>query len=468
MKTATSRCLSDASLQRTLVKMSVWLLLCVPPVSALANDRGAELVRRAERARSAGECQQAVEAARDALRTTSKPTVRFSAYQSLEQSYKELDDDAQLEATFTEHLRVAPDPWTKHNYANFMVRRFRNDEAIELEKSVLAEKDFPAAHHTLATAYRHKADALDDSQHDEKSRLNKLALEADPTDDGAREEIARIKRVYEDRPDAAPATEPAVRPPRSADPANRDGSPTAADLDAYVDQLRAPESLPRVVAAQTLGRAGAAAQRAVPELVVLAGHTDPAERNAAMLALVQIAPRDPAVIHTIVETLPTMDQRLFSQLLPKLRAVGAPVVTAVLQALAKGRVPQHAGESLILDGADFAKQSPAVVDAAAAQLGKALQQSDPATRLNAARTLAAFGAAARAALPALTAALRDKNPTVRTLAANALGAIGPPAAAAVPTLTTLLVDEVPQVSSQARQALVRINDTEASNSSTAH
>ena len=72
-----------------------------------------------------------------------------------------------------------------------------------------------------------------------------------------------------------------------------------------------------------------------------------------------------------------------------------------------------------------------------ASLTEELQQGQTPQRIDAAKTLAGFGALAVDAVPALIIALGDENKALRTYAIKALGRIGPPAKAAIPALEAL-------------------------------
>ena len=73
-------------------------------------------------------------------------------------------------------------------------------------------------------------------------------------------------------------------------------------------------------------------------------------------------------------------------------------------------------------------------DVTVASLKEGLQKGDIAERIDAAKTLARFGALAADAVPALIEALGHKNKTLRKNAVKALGKIGPAAKAALPAL----------------------------------
>jgi len=95
---------------------------------------------------------------------------------------------------------------------------------------------------------------------------------------------------------------------------------------------------------------------------------------------------------------------------------------------------------------------PRAVDAespSVSELETKLSDPNPELRVQAARGLAAQGAAAATAVAALADRLSDDVPTVRAHAAHALGAIGPAAASTFTKLAALVVDEDPQVRREA-------------------
>ncbi len=96
---------------------------------------------------------------------------------------------------------------------------------------------------------------------------------------------------------------------------------------------------------------------------------------------------------------------------------------------------------------------PAAQSADLAELAKAANSPDEATRLKAIETLGQQGAAA---VPALTALLKAESPLTRAYAARALGSVGPAAKSAAEGLIGLLGDEDPTVRRQAIGALAAI------------
>jgi HEAT repeat protein len=98
------------------------------------------------------------------------------------------------------------------------------------------------------------------------------------------------------------------------------------------------------------------------------------------------------------------------------------------------------------------RKAGAQVDPVAVQMEQ-LQAKDPATRQQAARTLANIGRNAEAASPALIQALKDENPLVRREAAWALAKIGSRDKAIVPFLVDMLKDKSAEVRGTAIRAL---------------
>lgn len=76
-----------------------------------------------------------------------------------------------------------------------------------------------------------------------------------------------------------------------------------------------------------------------------------------------------------------------------------------------------------------------------AQLVKALEDSDPSVRIEAAEDLSKLGPGAVEAMPSLLEALVDDNADVRSAAAQALGAMGRKAVSAAPALIEALEDD---------------------------
>lgn len=88
-------------------------------------------------------------------------------------------------------------------------------------------------------------------------------------------------------------------------------------------------------------------------------------------------------------------------------------------------------------------------------LVQALRDPDAVVRFQAARTLGAFGPAAKEAVPALVEALQDSDKEVPMIATRALGEIGMPAKDAVPALRKL-GERDPKLKDAVKEALSKI------------
>lgn len=138
------------------------------------------------------------------------------------------------------------------------------------------------------------------------------------------------------------------------------------------------------------------------------GHADPAERQRAAVALMQIAP-------AVCAMLPMLG--------PALRQLDA-----------DGRA-----EAVMTIG-ELGVRLQAVVPALhAAVKNTVLTDGDEAVRTSALSALTLLGPQSRSQVPALLEGLRDEAPVVRAGAAQALGLLGAEAKEAVPALTTALL-----------------------------
>lgn len=166
-----------------------------------------------------------------------------------------------------------------------------------------------------------------------------------------------------------------------------------------VSVLRAgggPEARWRAIDA--VGRIGAEARDAGPELTAALDDPDPVVQRVAAQALDKLAPHVPDAVPALVKAFPRIE---------------------AIRAVARY-------------GAKAADAVPALVGL--------LKHPDPAVRWNAARALGKLEITAKPAVPDLVAAMSDPDAEVREHAAEALGDIGPPAADAVPALVKVLAD----------------------------
>lgn len=85
------------------------------------------------------------------------------AYAKLRDIYQHRGEIDAADDMYRSVINLDPESaWSKGNYANFLIRHERYDEAIEWAQAAIAQMDYGAARHTLAEAYARKAhDALD-------------------------------------------------------------------------------------------------------------------------------------------------------------------------------------------------------------------------------------------------------------------------------------------------------------------
>jgi HEAT repeat protein len=164
-------------------------------------------------------------------------------------------------------------------------------------------------------------------------------------------------------------------------------------------------------AADALGRLGADARGAGPELIRALDDPDPHVKTIAAQTLEKLAPHVPEAVSALIKAFPRVEA---------IRAVC--------------RYGEKAAEAV-----------PPLVGL--------LKNSDPPVRWNAARALGKLQETAKSAIPDLVAAMGDPDKDVREHAAEALGDIGPAAADSVPALVKVLADPEPMVRRDAVRAL---------------
>jgi HEAT repeat protein len=207
--------------------------------------------------------------------------------------------------------------------------------------------------------------------------------------------------------------------------------PQTDSVPALLRQLDQPER--RTAALAALADLGPAARPALPALMAMLRSAAPSSEEfpAAARALGRIGP----------EARPA---------LPFLRSV---LITAKLnEATGRGREAAAAAVRAIL-----APEDPGLATYAR-RLARALADTDPFVRVEAARGLRELGPCAAPAVPELRRALRrDPAPKIRALAAEALGAIGPQAGAARDDLRRATRDSEDGVRRQAVVALAALS-----------
>lgn len=282
-------------------------------------------------------------------------------------------------------------------------------------------------------------------------------------------------------------------------------------LQIVKDTLRDADPGNRMLAVQSLGRMGPAAEEAIPDLIQVLGEENAPLRPAAVTALSAIGAgavpalvaalnrQSPAIrsgaadalggigagatqaIPALINLLGDRDYEISHHAASALGRIGPAAVPALMQVAARedGRVTGmaetvfsylDAGPDLVHELARLLGSSgekPCVRAFATKALGRMQEKAkDAAPDLvralggensevrSAARW--ALGQIGPAAVPALREALKNDNVQVRSNAASALGSMGPAAEDAVPALAQALRDENPVVRIEAISALEKI------------
>ncbi len=236
------------------------------------------------------------------------------------------------------------------------------------------------------------------------------------------------------------------------------GPPAATDVPALRTALRekgAPPEL-RAQAANSLGKLGAGAREAVPELAEALASPDVAVRRAAAAALVQIGPPAKGALLRLIDALGDKE---------KDKEVRRLALEAIARLGADGKLASVDVANLIDDidpatrkaaGAALAAIDP---DAALPAYARALFVKDDGVRLDAAEFLVSLGPKARPRTADLIAALSDKNPAVRLKVARALTLADPTSGSPVPVLTEFLASKDVAVRREASAGLAAVGAT---------
>ncbi len=221
----------------------------------------------------------------------------------------------------------------------------------------------------------------------------------------------------------------------------------------------------RLAAAVALGKIGADAREAVPELTRALADTDPRVRGEAAAALGAIGPKAAAAVPELARMAVGEEEDLLADLVAKaLGEIGAPAVPALISMVRTGK-PKVRVRAMTAIGAIGPK-----ADAALPELSLAIDDRDEEIRTAAAEALGAVGSGPkeRAAILPLLEALKDEDRIVREQAAKALSQIGARTEeaipglidamkkTAVPALLESLKDEDPVVRQHAAGALGKI------------
>jgi HEAT repeat protein len=233
-------------------------------------------------------------------------------------------------------------------------------------------------------------------------------------------------------------------------------------VPALIKMLKDEDNGVRAVAADSLGRHGAKAKDAVPDLVdMLKDKRRGSERSrcSAAKALGAIGPEAKSAIPALVELLRNSDEDVRCAAIAGLSGMG-PASVPILIDLLKDKdhpVRLKAIDGLGHVGADAAPAIPA--------LAEFLRSQDAEMRRSALRALGDIG---RPALPRMLELLKDKNGQLRGYAAFVIdtivgrslrGRTGPEAKVIIAALTDALKDQEPEVREEAAQAL-RVFGTE--------
>jgi HEAT repeat protein len=330
---------------------------------------------------------------------------------------------------------------------------------------------------------------------------------------------AALRKITHASPSEAPATHRSPKPGQrektladwkawvAARPAGKPLSqvkpPTDAEIDQAIKQLAGADRNARHKAAERLGEAGPAANRAIPALIAalkeearrpkadseMAATTE--EGYAGCLIRVLAGFGKPAVASLIEVLKKDADLRL--HLLDVLERIGADAEAAVpvVVSLGKdaddetrasaigtlGKIGRRSPQAIaaVSDGLRDGFQpvrakavralgecGPAAKEAVPALIRAWKEEKDESVRQGILDALGLIGPGAKDAVPMLTEALRHNEPIIRWCAARALGRIGPSAATATAALTEATSYKADYVRKQAAESLERISRTKAS------
>lgn len=223
------------------------------------------------------------------------------------------------------------------------------------------------------------------------------------------------------------------------------------------DALTDVSAAVRTQAARSLGRIGAPAEEAAPDLIALLKDADETVRCEAAESLGKIKGSEAAAVDALIGLLqdPTSSVKASAaRALGALREAAAPAVPALVPLL------QDQDDSVRTAAAEAIARVGSLNEAATDSLVEGLASPDNVVRAQTAQALGTIGVSAQEAAPALVEALTDPNDRVRAKAARALGKIGEGAAdVAVPSLVRALRDQDNWVSALAAEALGQMGDS---------
>lgn len=209
--------------------------------------------------------------------------------------------------------------------------------------------------------------------------------------------------------------------------------------------LRDPIAEVRSGAAKALAQIG---KPAVEELIAALKDRDAAVRIRAAQALAQAGPDDKEAVPALIAALADKQTEVRAAVVDALGEMGAEGKEAAPRLMRLFHDPSPRVRERIPRA--LARMGSAAID----PLSNAIGEEKIEVRLDAIKTLALFGPAAKKAVPALRQAMKDDEARVRAAAAEALGLLGREAEDAVPELLAALRDKKRSVHNQAANALV--------------
>jgi HEAT repeat protein/flagellar basal body rod protein FlgF len=221
-------------------------------------------------------------------------------------------------------------------------------------------------------------------------------------------------------------------------------------VPALAAELASEQATARIDACYVLGEIGSGAIGAVPALMKALADSDRSIRNAAIAALMRVAPESPQVVAGMLESLSTSlesaDWRERREAVEALRRLGPRATPCVPQLIRLLDDPTSGAALALAEIGPGAQQ-------AVQPLAAALSDPDAHVRMHAAYALRRLGVVARDALPALLAAMHDADKDVRMQALAAVGQIGGGESGCLAALATVLSNEDDDVRRRVSAAL---------------
>ncbi len=194
-------------------------------------------------------------------------------------------------------------------------------------------------------------------------------------------------------------------------------------LPRLIEALKHPQV--RARAAAIIARIGPPAKDAVPALIEALDDANSETRIEVLLALGAIGSGAEVAVPEVTRALDDPDMNVRYAACCALGKIGGPACSAADELLENlSGVDRVLAVSSAWALARLDPRCPKIAAKAVPVLIKALEESNPLVRLQAAETLKLFGPLAKDAVPALKGALHDTDPQVREAAAEALHAIG--------------------------------------------